>query len=559
MVRTEIETDSENVKDEIEEYVDLRSIGSSEACWHIFNFNIAKKFPAVIALRVHLEEEQHIVFDIGNEEETLETQRCTELTSFFDYNLQNPSTKETYVDFPEKFTWNNSKKEWNARKNNMDTKGRVHTVHPVAGDVYYLRMLLHHDHCKGSTSFKDLITVNGEIKETYQEVCRALGLLQDDKEWDEALSEASTIRMPAALRELFVTIILFCMPSNPRELFEKHYIEWAEDFQANESRYSRELTERQIRTLVLLDVRKRLQAWDRDLNILCLKDPTEEELLEISFSNPDSYPVLIQEELEFDVHELQKLVENRKEMFTESQRKVFNHVVDSVYQERQVCIFIDARGGTGKTFILNAILAAVRMINGGTVSLAVGATGIAANLLQLGRTFHSRFKAPLSITNESICNIDAQSTLAELIRMSKIVVWDEAPMSHRYQLEALDRTLRDITDVDQPFGGKTMVLSGDFRQCLPVLPQASRGEVVDAALNRSPLWQSFNVMHLSENMRVRLANSSDATAFDAFTLSIGDGTIDCVEGTDLVEIPSDMCIDIEQNSRGRKAIHYEAV
>ena len=133
MVRTEIETDSENVKDEIEEYVDLRSIGSSEACWHIFNFNIAKKFPAVIALRVHLEEEQHIVFDIGNEEETLETQRCTELTAFFDHNLQNPSTKETYVDFPEKFTWNNRKKEWNARKNNMDTIGRVHTVHPVAG------------------------------------------------------------------------------------------------------------------------------------------------------------------------------------------------------------------------------------------------------------------------------------------------------------------------------------------------------------------------------------------------------------------------------------------
>ena len=73
MVRTEIENDSEGIKDEIEEFVDLRSIGSSEACWHIFNFNIAKKFPDVIALRVHLEEEQHILFDIGNEQETLES------------------------------------------------------------------------------------------------------------------------------------------------------------------------------------------------------------------------------------------------------------------------------------------------------------------------------------------------------------------------------------------------------------------------------------------------------------------------------------------------------
>jgi hypothetical protein len=78
MVRTDIETDSEQLKDEIEEFVNLRSIGSSEACWYIFNFNIAKKFPAVIALRVHLEDEQHIVFDIGNEQETLESHHNTQ-------------------------------------------------------------------------------------------------------------------------------------------------------------------------------------------------------------------------------------------------------------------------------------------------------------------------------------------------------------------------------------------------------------------------------------------------------------------------------------------------
>ena len=548
MVRTEIETESDKLQDEIEEYVDLRSIGSSEACWHIFNFHIAKKYPAVIALRVHMEEEQQIVFDIGNEEETLEAQRCTELTAFFEYNTKNPSTNETYVDFPEKFTWDNSKKEWKARKNNLNTIGRVHTVHPVAGDVYYLRMLLHHDHCRGCTSFTNLRKVNGDLKESYQEVCRALGLLQDDKEWDEALSEASVIKMPATLRELFVTIVLFCMPSNPKELFEKHFIEWADDFKMNEEKKGNELKESQIRTLVLLDIKKRLQAWDRDLNILNIKDPTKEELNDISFSMTDAQPVLIQEELDFDINELQKVVDSRKQQFTESQREVFMEIIDAVNNDRQTCVFIDARGGTGKTFILNAILAAVRMIDGGTVSLSVGATGIAANLLHLGRTFHSRFKAPLNITCESVCNIDAQSTLAELIRMSKIIVWDEAPMSHRYQMEALDRTLRDLTNIDLPFGGKIMVLSGDFRQCLPVLPQATRAEVVDAALNRSPLWQFFKVMHLSENMRVKLSNCPDAEAFDAFTLTIGNGSIECLDGTDLIEMPSDMCMDIGQNS-----------
>ena len=64
MVRAEVEAE-ENVKDEIEEYVDLRSVGSSEAAWHILNFNISQNKPAVYALRVHLKEEQQIVFDLG--------------------------------------------------------------------------------------------------------------------------------------------------------------------------------------------------------------------------------------------------------------------------------------------------------------------------------------------------------------------------------------------------------------------------------------------------------------------------------------------------------------
>ena len=66
MVKTQIE--NEIVKDEIEEYEDLRSVGSSEATWHLLNFNIAKKHPAVYALRCPLEEEQKVVFDEGEED-----------------------------------------------------------------------------------------------------------------------------------------------------------------------------------------------------------------------------------------------------------------------------------------------------------------------------------------------------------------------------------------------------------------------------------------------------------------------------------------------------------
>jgi hypothetical protein len=47
--------------------------------------------------------------------------------------------------------------------------GRIHTVNPVAGEVFYLRILLHNDHCRGKTSFQDLkVTPNGKICEPMQ-------------------------------------------------------------------------------------------------------------------------------------------------------------------------------------------------------------------------------------------------------------------------------------------------------------------------------------------------------------------------------------------------------
>ena len=89
--------------------------------------------------------------------------------------------------------------------------------------------------------------------------------------------------------------------------------------------------------------------------------------------------------------ESKHLVEKRIQQFTESQKNVFDTVMSSVHAKVPQSVFIDARGGTGKTFVLNAVLAAVRSIDGGSVALAVGATGIAANLLMFGRTLHSRF------------------------------------------------------------------------------------------------------------------------------------------------------------------------
>jgi hypothetical protein len=110
-------------------------------------------------------------------------------------------------------------------------------------------------------------------------------------------------------------------------------------------------------------------------------------------------------------------------------------------------------------------------------------------LIPGGRTAHSRFGIPLTIDEISSCNIKPKSPLGELIIKTKLIIWDEAPMMHKHCFESLDRALRDVLKsnnngrTDIPFGGKVVVLGGDFRQILPVIPKVTRQEVVQATIN----------------------------------------------------------------------------
>ena len=160
-----------------------------------------------------------------------------------------------------------------------------------------------------------------------------------------------------------------------------------------------ELDEDQLKTLTLTDIKNRLQSSEMHLKMFGLHEPTEAELEEADFNQTNSIPALIKEELDFDIEELTQFLNHKRPQMTESQKNVFETTMEAVESNHSLVVFIDARGGTGKTFVLNAILAAVRCLEpnqGGSVALATGTTGKAATLLPLGRTFHSRFKAPLN-------------------------------------------------------------------------------------------------------------------------------------------------------------------
>ena len=158
------------------------------------------------------------------------------------------------------------------------------------------------------------------------------------------------------------------------------------------------------------------------------------------------------------------------------------------------------------------------------MALATATTRIAANLLYLGRTVHSSLKAPLILSKESALQVSGQSSLANLVRMAKLILIDEATMLDRLLLEDLGRSLKDLMGEQKtPFGGKTLLPTRDFRHCLPVVKEADRAQTVKHCINRSHLWRFFEILCLTENMRVRASGDAELEAFNQWTLSFIDG------------------------------------
>lgn len=119
----------------------------------------------------------------------------------------------TYSEFPGKFVYDRKSRQWKERKKGFSV-GRMISVSPSSGELYYLRILL--TKVRGPTSFEDIRTVDGVVLENFKEACFARGLLEDDREYIAATKEASAWSSGNALRKLFVTMLLFGSIKQPK-------------------------------------------------------------------------------------------------------------------------------------------------------------------------------------------------------------------------------------------------------------------------------------------------------------------------------------------------------
>jgi len=212
----------------------------------------------------------------------------------------------------------------------------------------------------------------------------------------------------------------------------------------------------------------------------------------------------------------------------ENQRRALPELSIPSLDDPPRLFFVDAPGGTGKTFVINVVMAYLQLK--GMEVLPVATSGVAAQLLDGGRTAHSALRIPTKGLDESsACPIEVNSELATELRGVDCIVWDEAVMCHRYAIEAVERTLRDLMNNSLPFGGKVVVFCGDFRQILPIVKRTSSiGQILDATLKRSVLYRLLNTLTLTENMRLSALREDPNAAqvvldYPDYLLRVGEG------------------------------------
>ena len=400
----------------------------------------------------------------------------------------------------------------------------------------------------GAKSHEDLRTYQNVEYPTFKQTAIEMGLLDTDSEWINTLTEATSFMLPAVFRKFFVTILTQCQPASPFVLWDKFKNNLSEDL-LQHYRHANNLPEYEIDDMIYNET---LRLIDENLKAQGLSLECYEDLPSVNSVNHFAASSLLANERNYSSSSLLEELERTLPLLNADQKLAYDTITEASDVSNINCqvFFVDGPGGTGKTFLYKQLLNHIR--SKGKIALAVASSGIAALLLPGGRTEHSRLKIPIKLHTASTLNLPLQSKNADLIRKAEIILWDEAPMTHRHAYQALGRSLRDIMKTVDPllekevFGGKIVCFGGDFRQILPVVKKGTKSDTIDASLNMSFLWRHVKVLKLTNEPVKRYGDSIEARQFAEFLLEVGEGRAEATNENfenDTIRIPEDMLVE----------------
>ncbi|XP_021979624.1 uncharacterized protein LOC110875727 [Helianthus annuus] len=283
-------TIKEKPKDEIKEYYDCRYISACEASWRIFSNEVHYRYPAVMRLPFHLPGQQNVVYGADDDIDNILSKPSVASSIFVQWMKLNETNddarKLTYVEFPSKFVWILKDRCWQIRR------------------------------------------VNGQLFPTFRDACYAMGLLDDDNEYVEAIKEASFEGHAGYLRALFATLLLSNTLSRPEFVWENTWKYLADDIVYRRQKETNisglVLPEYQIKNLTLLKIKNYLISNGSSLRrFVTMPYPDDDSLRDASNR-------MINEELSHDLDEVQAEFNRLHQSLTEEQRAVFDEIMEVV-------------------------------------------------------------------------------------------------------------------------------------------------------------------------------------------------------------------------------------
>jgi hypothetical protein len=482
-----------NENDEIRQFSDGRVTSAAEAMWAVLRFDSHSQSPSVQRLGCNLLDNPAVVFRADDAPDDIlaaaddALSAPSHLKAWFNLNRVDVFARTlTYIEIPEFYTWNQANQSWCRRKNGTKCLGRIHPVDFCDRERWAMRTLLLH--ARGCTCADDIRTVCDEVKDTFWEAAVAAGLFEDDREYCACLS--SLLLNAQQLRTILVIILIHCQPKDPMALIHKFFDELTADFFGNDELKMSKLLQ-SIGNTIDVDIVE--LGLDPVRGTSAIGNVANRQYLETFVSHPFS-------------------TVNTSAMNT-GQELAHDIIIDDVQLRRGTIFTLMAPAGTGKTHLIGAILTTSQRLGLRVVTCASSA--LAASLLGYSRTAHALFKIPINLDENSTCK--PNSTYKAWLRSISMFIWDEISMAHRWAIDAVDRLLRDIHEIDKPFGGVSVLLSGDLRQLLPIHRFAK-----DPASFCLLTCQWLNVskaLQLTVNMR-----SANDPVWSDFITSLGNGS-----------------------------------
>uniref|UniRef100_A0A6N2K087 ATP-dependent DNA helicase n=1 Tax=Salix viminalis TaxID=40686 RepID=A0A6N2K087_SALVM len=177
------------------------------------------------------------------------------LTGWFDQNKEDVEANQLYYSqFPNKYVWDAGTRVFSL--------GRITYVHPAAGELYLLRMLL--NHVKGATSFEDLHCISGVVYSTFQLTCKEL--------------EVVLIASSSQLRQLFGSVTLLCEIASPSNLLDQFWHSMYDDIKiqlSSLSPYDLHFTDDELKNYVLYELEQLFNALATSLKDYNLPLPND--------------------------------------------------------------------------------------------------------------------------------------------------------------------------------------------------------------------------------------------------------------------------------------------